>query len=192
MERAFDDFEALTNLPTAPDSPSPSGYVCRSARAGPPRHRHHVGLTVSTGYFRETLELSDHSGIDHAMDLLVSCAPVIDHNPRLTVLPSVKPLPYGAYDNQMVFDMNSAAGVAAIACSLVRGDDPGTWWTEGDRTDTDFLLSWNSGVGPECRFPASAAIPFDAARLAVHEFFDLDGGGLPGGVRWQKAPEDHW
>ncbi|GAA4919154.1 immunity protein Imm1 of predicted polymorphic toxin system [Stackebrandtia albiflava] len=186
VERAFGNLAEPDDGTKPP--PVPSGYVCREDRADARRWRY-VEFFLQTRYFRGTFEVRGHHGIDHMMDLLFVYGPVIGHNPRLSVMSSVSP--DGGHDNQMVFDLDVGAGVAAIACAMLRGDKPGTWWTDGGEADTDFGLYWH-GEGPGFEFPASAAIPFDAARLAVHEFYDLDGAALPGVVRWQKAPEDYW
>ncbi len=154
-------------------------------------HPCYVSTVVQTRLFTATFEVHGHAGIDHVLGLMLAHTDIWSYNPGITVLPSVSPLPDDAYDNHLRLDVAPAGGVGAIACAMRRGEQRGGWFTRGD-TRQELRLTWDYHNSRESRFPSNASISLDLLRRAVHEFFDLNGAGLPTCCAWQPAPRSLW
>ncbi len=158
-------------------------------------HPCYVELTMQTSLFTSSFTVHDHAGIDHIWQLLTAYADWWGYNPILVMLPSVKPLPDNAHDNQLRLDVDRGTGLGAIACTISRGlPEPEMWFTRGHSTaqPAAHRLSWHYHNADESPFPPDAAVPLDMLRRAVHQFFDLNGAGLPTCVDWQPSPEVRW
>lgn len=157
----------------------------------PERHPWFVEMFFQTRFFRVTCHVQGHEAINLLIDQLFNNDAVLGHKPIISVLPAVKPRPHGAYDNQLVVDLDSHLKLGAVKCDTVRGEHPGTWLT-WSRSLAPHAMNWHDCTPAENAFPTNAAVGYEAIRSAVHEFYDLDGGGLPRSLDWQKALEDVW
>jgi hypothetical protein len=194
LEDAFRELGEVTGTPAGTHLPTGSpGWECayrvvRESGMVFDLHPCRVEVTMQTGLFTTTVEPVGHAGITHVLNMLTSYAERWTYNPLLTVLPSCTPLPDDAYDNELRLDLDPTTGLVAVACDLQRGPHPGRWFTRGNSPRRPGRrLVWDYGNGGEAFFPPDASVPAELLPALVHQFYDLNGAGLPPCVDWQHA-----
>jgi hypothetical protein len=124
--------------------------------------------TVST-----TARVSTVEGVDEVLEVLLS-APLAE--PPVLTVRSADP---GTAVSHLVAAVNAEAGAGALRYTSRVGEGSSSWHTAADEDAgvSDRLLG----------FPASAAIPLDRWRAAIHAYH-ASGGQRPSGVAWLPVP----
>lgn len=157
----------------------------------PGRHPWYLSIDFKLRRSHVTCRVRGHDAIDYVIDRMYADAPEWESSVNVHVIPAARPRPPGNVDNWLRIDLDPAMNVGAIKCNLIRGDNPGVWFTWGS-PNASHQLTWDSHDASNCVFPTNAAVRYEAIRQAIHEFYDLDGGGLPTCLDWQEAAEDRW
>lgn len=173
----------------------PPAHSCTGTNPPHADHRYEIRLHMQTCDMTTTYDIRSHQGIDHVLDLAIHYRHFGEVNLTMAVLPAVRPLPKDAeLRNHMRVDLQPEKDAAAVLITMAtEPSEPSTWISKTGTSRPGIYLCWDYWCGgPETTFPDDSIMTIPELREVVHQFYDLNGAGLPAAVAWHQQSESLW